>query len=404
MFVCSAFVELLQRFPTWSALRTFLESNEGGRLRIIEQAESPLVLIRYTKGVSLICDHPWVPWFRSVVWNTMTNLPVCLGPRKSLEATEEPAFPVRPSSLRVEEFVEGTTINCFLDERGKLTWTTRSSLGATHGFYSNTTFGEMADDALDMMGMSRKELRYHLVKNGYSCASFVLQHPAHARIQSVARPSLTLIHFAIVHLNGSFTILDTPISWPAAFERWGPMVYDPLENDETMRWRMERMIKRRPYDWQGLVFREGEHRWRIRTPAFQHLMELRGNEAHSEERYLRLRAQDASDDYLHYWPEDRIVFERYDSLLIQIESDLYYSYCAVFKQRTQPLSVVPPPLRRTLIELNNLYHTSLRRDGLSVTEEIVNIFVWKNYRMIAEILRGLNRSYLSHLENADRCA
>lgn len=402
MFVCSVFVELLQRFSTWSALRTFLVSEEGGFLRIIEQQDSPLVLIRYTKEVSRFCDRPWVPWFRSVVWNTVTNQPVCIGPRKSVETVERP-FPVQPCTLQVEEFVEGTTLSCFLDEQGKLTWTTRSSLGACHGFYNTTTFREMADDALDAMGISRKELRYQLVKNGFSCASFVLQHPAHARIQAVECPSLTLLHFAVIHPNGSFTILDTPLSWPPTFENWGPRIYEPLENDETMQWRLGRMMKRKPQDWQGLVFREGDHRWRIRTPTFEHLFELRGNESRSEERYMRLCIQNSLEEYLSWWPDEQLLFNRLGPMLNQILSDIYSCYCAVYKRKTMLLTDVPAPLQRPLRELNTIYQTYLRQCGEIVTNRTVYSYAWKNIRLISEILHGLNRSYVSVVENAIEC-
>jgi hypothetical protein len=81
----TVFKELVERYPTWGELEAYLESEEGGRFRIVDRKEETC-LIRYEKGVSNM-ELPHSKWFRSVAWNTTTNLPICMAPPKT---TAEP--------------------------------------------------------------------------------------------------------------------------------------------------------------------------------------------------------------------------------------------------------------------------------------------------------------------------
>ena len=38
------------KYDSWTALRTYLESAEGGKLRVIEPRESDYAIVRYVKG------------------------------------------------------------------------------------------------------------------------------------------------------------------------------------------------------------------------------------------------------------------------------------------------------------------------------------------------------------------
>jgi len=109
------FRDLRERYPIWEQLEVFLESEEGGLFRVIDQKKDrEWVLIRYEKGVSNM-DLPHSKWFRSVVWDRVMNAPLCVAPPK----TTSTEFPFRSRQDAVEagvvcqELLDGFMINCF---------------------------------------------------------------------------------------------------------------------------------------------------------------------------------------------------------------------------------------------------------------------------------------------------
>ena len=81
-FEVDTFKELIETYPVWEDLQKYLESSEGGLFRIVDRDENGLCLIRYEKGVSKM-NLAHSKWFRSLVWNTNTNRPVCVAPSKA---------------------------------------------------------------------------------------------------------------------------------------------------------------------------------------------------------------------------------------------------------------------------------------------------------------------------------
>jgi len=80
----SVFSTLRETYSTWETFQAYLESEEGGLFRIVEDHSSGLCLLRYEKGVStMTLSH--APWFRSVLWDRVTHLPVSLAPPKACD-------------------------------------------------------------------------------------------------------------------------------------------------------------------------------------------------------------------------------------------------------------------------------------------------------------------------------
>jgi hypothetical protein len=137
-FELSVFKDLIEKYPSWEELQKFLESNEGGLFRVVDKDDNGFCLIRYEKGTTKM-DLPHSKWFRSVVWNTKTNKPVCVAPPKA--ASQDFSFStlkeVEDAGVVCQELYEGFMINCFRivgDET--LYITSRSKLNAAGKFYS----------------------------------------------------------------------------------------------------------------------------------------------------------------------------------------------------------------------------------------------------------------------------
>ena len=169
------FNDIAIKYETSEALFGHLESAEGGSLKVIRSKEQGhLAIIRYVKGVSDM-THTNAHYFRSVVWNTETNKPVCFSPFRSVPL-EASTF-ISKEGLVVEDFWDGTMINLFHDTKTSL-WciTTRSNIGGNCRFYGPQTFHRLFWDTFAGMNLTVGML------NTEMCYSWVLQHTSN-RIQ-----------------------------------------------------------------------------------------------------------------------------------------------------------------------------------------------------------------------------
>jgi hypothetical protein len=370
-------------YPNWQDFRAFLESEEGGKLRVVEQGD--YAILRYVKGVSALADvnKPWVAWFRSVIWNPNTHLPISIAPRKAF-SSEIPSDP----SLVVEEFLEGVMVNGFV-KGNEITWSTRSTLGANTGFYGKKSFAEMIEEALKERMYMKGDLAGTLAYNGYSFASFVLQHPDHRVVQRIQKPSLTLIHLGKIDTSGNVEIFPASDSWPESLKSWAVQVYPPLEPGEAAATRLDSMAQAAEPYWQGLVFRgsNGE-RWRLRTLSYKILREIRGKESAIEDRFARLRLQNMIRLYTQNWPEEAQQFADLELRVRELTAEIYKEYCAHHKEKSKSFMDIPVAFRTPVYELHGIYLNSLRPKKVTLKMPVVIHYVnTMNPEKLGELLR-----------------
>jgi hypothetical protein len=376
----SIFSNLRNKYPNWQDFRAFLESEEGGQLRVSES--DTYAVLRYVKGVSALGDmnKPWVPWFRSVLWSPNTHLPVCIAPRKAY-SSEIPS----DSSFEVQEFLEGVMVNAFL-EGSTLVWSTRSSIGATTGFYGKKSFAEMIQDALQERGCSKEELVKIFNDSGMTFASFVLQHPEHRVVQRIQKPCLTLIHLGKVDASGNVEITT---AFPEALQSWAVKSYPPLQPGEAAATRLDSMAQAAEPYWQGLVFRgsNGE-RWRLRTLSYKILREIRGKESGIEDRFTRLRLQNMIRLYTQNWPEEAQAFADLELRVRALTAEIYKEYCAHHKEKSKTFMDIPVVYRTPVYELHGIYLNSLRPKKVTLKMPVVIHYVnTMNPEKLGELLR-----------------
>lgn len=371
----SAFSDLIAEYPTWTALSAHLSSAEGGKLRIIQNAESPLAIIRYTRGISdFTMSH--VPLFRSVVWNTVTHRPVSVAPPKA-----EDGFPPTDIPLTVTEFVDGTMMQCFRtktssaaegqqeqqEQQGQqgqqIQIATRTSLGAHGTFYSKRSFAELFADSMEPFGGLVSFLDSVLAENSF--ISCVLQHPEHLTVEYVAEPRFVVTHVGTVTPDGGVEMTSDPEKWPARLIPYGPKTY----SEDGSEWAaflpdakavVQAISKDSNYTFQGLVFTgPGGRRWRIRNPAYMVVRALRGQESNPVDRYLRLRKQSQVKEYLTYFRGESEATWGSEQSLRAVTQVLYDAYVAVHKVKSAEFKSFHVSLRPHIYALHGMYLTSV---------------------------------------------
>ena len=355
-FATNIFSDLTETFPTWDSLRMYLMSAEGGKLRVMSSDTDDLAVIRYTKGVSDF-SKSHVRWFRSVVWNKVTNSPVCVAPVKAEKGNAEPCV-----SVRVTDFLDGTMINVFRTDQG-VRLATRTSLDARGTFYSARSFAELFDDAFRSLGGWKEYMESVLAVGQF--ASFVLQHPEHKTVLSIAQPRVYVAYTGAVN-GDEVTMTSLPSEWHDRLAAYAPQVYEDSVIFETHGDSYQMMRDQKlGYSWQGMVFQEvdGSRRWRIRNPAYTAVRALRGSESNAMERFLRLRNEGTVKKYLEHFRDESNEMWGFEKSLRERTAELYTAYTEMNKLKTKTMKQLPYCLRPHVYALHGLYLASLPKDG-----------------------------------------
>ena len=107
--ILNHFESLRSNYSTWSELKEHLTSKAGGSIRVVGQDTEQNVVLRYVKGESSF-RTPGVGMFRSVVWDTVANLPVCVAPVKS----EDGAPPLNKTFTSIQDFLDGVLMQVYV--------------------------------------------------------------------------------------------------------------------------------------------------------------------------------------------------------------------------------------------------------------------------------------------------
>ena len=378
------FAELRSKYSSWDCLKKFLTGDEGGRLLIV--GEGPKVIIRYDKKASNF-EVPYVHAFRSVIWDTVANIPVCVAPFKATDfsgAGPGPGPGPGQANL-IQDFVEGTMVQVYrTTEDNTIHLSTRTKLGAKTHFYSRRNFDELVYDTpqwpmlqsiLPPVGSS--------VGDVYSFASTVLQHPEHRIVANIKEPRLYITSIGIVKSDGSVEIQENPELWPPSAAALAP---DTIVNtstnitDESISALLSQQISQRGWSWQGLVFKNTStlQRWRLRSPVYTPVRDLRGAEADSYTRFLRLRHSYQLNNYIAYFPEEQNELYELERKLREQSQEIFNTYNAVNrgpKNTRKSLKDVAWPLNKYIYTLHGLYMSQLKPIGQPLSIENVIQYV-----------------------------
>ena len=333
-YTITYFQTLCETYPTWDLLEAYLQSVQ---VRIVADPASELCILRL-QATSTCKD----PWLRSVIWNKTTNRPVCVAPPKA-ETTDVNAAAGTDFPL-IQDFLDGTMINAFR-VGSEVHIATRSQIGATGTFYSKKTFAQMFQEALHVPLET-------LVAEG-KFVSFLLQHPEHRVVARCHVPRLFAIHEGSVDASGLVTIQEKPNGLclvPPSHPMSGFASTADLDSFFVS------LTGSHGWFWQGLVFKDGKgKRWRLRNPNYVYLRELRGAEASSEERFLRLRSQGKVIEYLKHFSEERDEFWCHEQSLRAQTQCVYMAYVDVHKTRTKKLGDLAKILQPFVFRLHSKF-------------------------------------------------
>lgn len=365
-FTLDTFATLSKNYATWPEVKAFVESKEGGQLRVVEQ--DGVAVIRYDKLVKTNVD---VAKYRSVVWDISSNSPLCVAPFRAVEG----APPVNTPLSSVEDFVDGFMMNVWVSN-GVLQLATRTRVGGDNYFYSEKSFGELFDECLAKTSLKNRDgLKACLeglrsTENATSAfVSFVVQHPEHRIVAKAPAPTLFTVHTGCAMADGTVRISERSVHWPQELSalRISTYTQKTFEKSDEVEVLLRNTAAQRGWRWQGLVFKDGKgSRWRMRTPTYTQLRQLRGSEPTALERFFRLRAQRKVVDYLKHYKEDSDEFWKYEEILRARTADVFSAYVDVHKAHVVKFKELPEQIRPAVFLLHTKWREHLRPKGFYV--------------------------------------
>jgi hypothetical protein len=374
MSTLSTFASWTTAHSTWADLKAWLQKTEPS-IEIIE-SEGPYVILKngndapgqnqnQNQGESAIAEDSVseaAQLCRAVVWNKDTNLPCCVAP---FAARRDQKVPFG-EPLRMEDFVEGVMINVFRVKGDAQTHvTTRSRLDASGTFYSERTFRELFEEAMESKRTCLDDIEAIIgdpdKMEGVSSTfvSLALAHPEHRVVRSVENANFWAIFRGVVKTDGTvlFYTEDLPPAWrPKTYS----LTFKPADWNE-LKAKVDEIKAAKPWHWQGLVVHTGLQRWRFRNAEHDRVRrDLRGTESNPFGRFLRLRANKRIQEYLRVYAEDSTEFQGYEQDYRTVTKTLYNWYCRCHKEHTVQFKALPKSVQPLVFGLHKHYLEALR--------------------------------------------
>jgi hypothetical protein len=414
-FENNIFKELIEKYPTWEEFKKYIESEEGGLLKIVDNTEDGLFgglcIIRYEKGSSKM-DLPHTKWFRSVVWNTKTNRPVSIAPSK----TSSSEFPfktineVLDAGVVCQELLDGFMINCFRVEGDSTIYTTsRSKLGATGKFYSEKSFMNLFTEALNNTFPSPSSSEIIITdESGDLCMpdrskgeiakfwSYLVQHKEHRIVKPIEDNRVYLIHRGVVFEDGHIDFEDSPEtlrhvpniqnikleSKPVrgSYAQVASLVI-PKDGEkdisELNKW-IQSYLSDQPWHFQGLVFKDKfGNRWRFRSEKYSAIKSLRGNSSDIRDRFSQLYTQNLINKYIEYYPEEMILLTVNLMIMNSIIKDMYDNYVDLHITKVKKSDDINKVYLPHLYRIHGMYLSQLRPNNLKVNVNEIQLYLHK---------------------------
>jgi len=322
------FSNLTKQFPTSAELFAWLQTAEGGSLKVVDN--DPFAMIFYDRATSDM-TAPHVEYFRSVVWDKAENKPICVGPSRGLSFGAAIAHGL--TEFKAEEFVDGVMINLFYNPYNSA-WqlATRTQFGAGGHFYGKRSFA-----ALFWETFASKALTTDLLVPG-EYYSWVLQHPDERVIVAplYGIPTLTLV--------GASS--DEALNRFAAFR---PTSYSLSTLDDVKEF-VTAEGKRLGSRWQGVSFYKDGHRYKLRSTEYEEARALRGNQSKLPYLWLERWGQGKLMSYLRMFPEEQCDADKVIMEFKACTQELHDLYVQVYRKKVLPLGQAPQKFRKLIWE------------------------------------------------------
>jgi hypothetical protein len=339
--------------------------------------------------------------YRSVI--VRNNKVVCFSPEKSFDYS---IFTSKNdhTDCWCEDFVDGTMINVFYDSvNGSWEIATKSTVGGNILFFNDLKnynyFGVLANDhdysnltfrSMFFEACTVNNLDLNTLDKKY-CYSFVLQHPFNRIVTPIITPTIYLIKiYEILHPSADPTNLDNlsnvvineiniekyALKIPYVFLNTGIKFvnkytissYEDIKNFYSS--------DNSPYYSVGtMIYASDGTRTKIRNLNYENVRKLRGNQPKLQYNYLCLKKENKVKEFLYYYPEHSIIFNKFKLLVYSYTSQLHLNYISCFIRKEKPLKEYEFEFKNHMYRLHEKFKAELKPHNKVIDKKFVIDYV-----------------------------
>ena len=376
----------LNQIPGFSTGSSDSDTLKLSKHECVTENNQTYKVIKYDKNILCIDIIPTYGLCRSVIVNKEGQV-VCYSPPKSYPSDifikSYPDNPTKTESIIAQEYVEGTMINVFWDKNiglnGAWEISTRNTVGAVSSFYkskNSKTFRTMFLEAASENGFDL------LFLNTNYCYSFVLQHPENRIVVPFKTPQLYLIAVYSINNTDKNNIIVT-VENIKEVQNTQYFSFTKIKFPETYEYNTySELIEKyasmnTPYDVLGVVL-YNEHtgeRTKIRTPVYEEVRQLRGNQPRLQYQYLSLRRTGEVSNFLNFYPEHKKEFSQFRDQVHLFTETLFDNYISCYVKKEKPLKEFSDQYRTHMFHLHQKYMNELREKKMFITKWAVINYV-----------------------------
>jgi hypothetical protein len=327
---------------------------------------------------------------RSVI--VRDNKIVCFSPPKSVDYNKFVNKYADTSEIWAEDFVDGTMINVFYDHANKV-WeiATKSTVGGNIVFFNdvknykyfddNNYFSEHYDLTFRSMFFetcNSNNFNLNTLNTNY-CYSFIMQHPFNRIVTPIVTATIYLVK--VYNINSedltNVTVKEINIS---SFVNCPPHIFlntnvkfinkYPFSSYQDIKAMYN--SDNTPYYCMGCVINSDDGiRSKIRNNNYEMVRQLRGNQPKLQYNYLNLRKNNKINEFLSYYPEHSLIFNKFRLALYSYTNELFANYISCFIRKEKPLKEYVFAYKTHMYYLHELYKSELRPNKQNVDKKVV---------------------------------
>ena len=212
-------------------------------------------------------------------------------------------IPLEWKDTIIEELIDGSVIRLYYDDEWKIA--TLHTTDADKAFwYSSKSFKEL------FLECSEQFLQFENLNKEY-IYGFIIRHPENKIVTHYEYKDL--VH--IFTLNERFEEIDVDLK----IIKPRKLIFNSFDQ------MIDACLKLSFY-LPGFLVSYKQHKYKIISPHYTHVKNIKGNISSMKARYLQLRKTDEANEFLLYFPEMIVLIQEIESNIIKKVQDLYQKY------------------------------------------------------------------------------
>lgn len=331
--------------------KDYFQEFKNLKLNVRKYSKLGLMIVKTYKNNNYDYEkYPWMRYCRGAIINTKNNRVVCVPPMKSEEKIEiDEIINDYNTDLNYSPLIDGTMINMFF-HNDEWVISTRSNIGGKNSWDGKVPFNQLFSE------VNGTEWFSELDPN--CCYSFVLNHLKNRIITPVMGNKIIMVEKYKLGKN-----IERCYDFENIKNIENISSFD-LDGLKTYSFNI-------PYYIKGFTIKSNDMRYKWINPAYTYVESLKMNNNNKFLSYMELRKKWLLNEYLSYFPEERLLFNDYKNRITFVKDELFKSYINYRVKRNIDIMSIEYSLRP---HINNL-HDYYKKNNVRITRKIVSNYV-----------------------------